>query len=64
MRDLTEREYKYGFVADIEVETITPGLNEDAIRLISAKKKGRTAPMRAEQQQRAEVVELITHDRA
>src|SRR5689334_24631826 len=31
--------YKYGFVTDIESETIPPGLSEDVIRLISAKKK-------------------------
>ncbi|HTR03354.1 MAG TPA: Fe-S cluster assembly protein SufB [Thermoanaerobaculia bacterium] len=36
--DLTEREYKAGFVTDIEAETIPPGLSEDVIRLISAKK--------------------------
>ncbi len=32
------QEYKYGFVTDIEAESIPPGLNEDIIRLISAKK--------------------------
>jgi Fe-S cluster assembly protein SufB len=36
--ELTNREYKAGFVTDIESETIPPGLNEDVIRLISAKK--------------------------
>jgi Fe-S cluster assembly protein SufB len=36
---LTSREYRYGFVTDIEAETLPPGLNEDVIRLISAKKK-------------------------
>ncbi len=30
--------YKYGFVTDIESEVVPPGLNEDVIRLISAKK--------------------------
>lgn len=30
--------YKYGFVTDIEAETAPQGLNEDIIRLISAKK--------------------------
>src|SRR5919201_6269519 len=35
---LTSQEYKWGFVTDIEQETIPPGLNEDVIRLISAKK--------------------------
>ncbi len=32
-------EYKYGFVTDVEQETIPPGLNEDVVRLISAKKE-------------------------
>jgi Fe-S cluster assembly protein SufB len=36
--ELTDREYKAGFVTDIESETIPPGLSEDVIRLISAKK--------------------------
>ena len=30
--------YGFGFVTDIESDTIPPGLNEDVIRLISAKK--------------------------
>jgi Fe-S cluster assembly protein SufB len=33
------REYKYGFTTDIEAETIPRGLNEDTIRLLSAKKE-------------------------
>lgn len=32
-------EYKYGFVTDVETESIPKGLNEDVIRLISAKKE-------------------------
>ena len=32
------QEYKYGFVSPIESETAPPGLNEDIVRLISAKK--------------------------
>ncbi len=35
---MTGQEYKYGFVTDIEQESIPPGLNEDVVRLISAKK--------------------------
>lgn len=35
---VTAGEYKYGFVTDIETETIPEGLNEDVIRLISSKK--------------------------
>ena len=34
-----KREYRYGFVTDVETESVAPGLNEDVIRLISAKKK-------------------------
>ena len=30
--------YKYGFVTDIEADVVRPGLSEDTIRLISAKK--------------------------
>ncbi len=36
--ELTDREYKAGFVTDIESETIPAGLSEDVIRLISSKK--------------------------
>jgi len=32
-------EYRYGFTTDIESETIPKGVNEDVVRLISAKKK-------------------------
>src|SRR5262247_2096387 len=35
---LANRDYKWGFVSDIEADTLPPGLNEDVIRLISAKK--------------------------
>lgn len=37
--EVTQGEYKYGFVSDIETESIAKGLSEDVIRLISAKKK-------------------------
>jgi len=30
--------YKYGFVTDIEADSLPPGLNEDTVRFISAKK--------------------------
>lgn len=39
LNDVTESDYKYGFVTDVETETIGKGLNEDVIRLISAKKE-------------------------
>ncbi len=35
---LATQEYKYGFYTDIEADTVSAGLNEDTIRLISAKK--------------------------
>jgi Fe-S cluster assembly protein SufB len=35
---LVNKEYKYGFVTDIEADTAPKGLNEDIVRLISAKK--------------------------
>ncbi len=38
IQDLTNRAYSAGFVTDIESEQVPPGLNEDIIRLISAKK--------------------------
>ena len=38
IESLVNREYQYGFVTEIEADTIAPGLNEDVIRLISSKK--------------------------
>ena len=35
---LTSQDYKYGFVTDIEADTVPRGLNEDVIRQISALK--------------------------
>src|SRR5437667_11652594 len=35
---LVNREYAYGFVTDVETDTVPPGLNEEIIRAISAKK--------------------------
>ncbi|MCB9945487.1 MAG: Fe-S cluster assembly protein SufB [Geminicoccaceae bacterium] len=37
--DYSGKEYKYGFVTDIESELAPKGLSEDTVRLISAKKK-------------------------
>ncbi len=39
LHEITQSDYKYGFSTDIETEVIPVGLNEDVIRLISAKKK-------------------------
>jgi Fe-S cluster assembly protein SufB len=38
VQDLARREYKYGFFTDIESDTVPPGLSEEIIRFISAKK--------------------------
>lgn len=38
IKDITSQEYKYGFTTDVETDIIPTGLNEDVIRLISAKK--------------------------
>jgi Fe-S cluster assembly protein SufB len=38
IEQLASKEYKWGFVTEIEVETAPRGLNEDIIRFISAKK--------------------------
>jgi len=35
---LISQEYKQGFVTDLEADTIPPGLSEDVVRIISAKK--------------------------
>ena len=38
LSDITNKEYEYGFVTDIDTDIIPKGLNEEVIRLISAKK--------------------------
>jgi Fe-S cluster assembly protein SufB len=35
---LVNREYQHGFVTDVEADQLPPGLNEDVVRAISAKK--------------------------
>ena len=39
VEQLVSREYKYGFVTDIEQETAAVGLSEETVRFISAKKE-------------------------
>ena len=39
IRDLAQREYKWGFTTPVQEERVPRGLNEDVIRLISAKKE-------------------------
>jgi Fe-S cluster assembly protein SufB len=36
--EVTNQDYKYGFVTDVEVDEVPLGLDEDRIRMISAKK--------------------------
>ena len=36
--EISEKEYKYGFVTDIESDSLPPGLNEDIVRAISKRK--------------------------
>ncbi len=38
IEELASKEYKYGFVSEIESDTVPVGLSEDVIRMISAKK--------------------------
>jgi len=38
IQELTDQEYKYGFVTDIEADSLPKGLNEDIIKQLSAKK--------------------------
>src|SRR5438046_1983111 len=39
IQELADREYKYGFVTDVEADALPRGLSEEIVRLISAKKK-------------------------
>ncbi|MGZ5475221.1 MAG: Fe-S cluster assembly protein SufB, partial [Thermoanaerobaculia bacterium] len=38
IQEIAKQEYKYGFVTDIESDVVPPGLNEEIVRTISAKK--------------------------
>ena len=38
IEDLATQDYKYGFVTDVEADTVPRGLNEDTVRQISARK--------------------------
>ena len=39
INDITDNEYKYGFVSNIEVEEFPKGLNEEIVRMISKRKE-------------------------
>src|SRR5690606_40807249 len=38
LADLVKQKYRHGFVTDIEQDSLPPGLDEDVVRFISAKK--------------------------
>lgn len=38
LENITESEYKYGFVSDIDIEEFPKGLNEEVVKMISARK--------------------------
>jgi len=38
LESFAEKEYEHGFITDIEMDILPPGLNEDTVRFISAKK--------------------------
>ena len=38
VREVAEQKYEFGFTTDVHTEVIEKGLNEDVVRLISAKK--------------------------
>jgi len=38
---LANQEYKWGFVTPIDADTVPPGLSEETVRFISAKKASR-----------------------
>ena len=42
VHEVAEQQYNYGWVTYIESDIIPPGLNEDVVRFISAKKKYKT----------------------
>ena len=39
LQELADSDYKYGFVSNIEADTLPPGLNEETVAFISAKKE-------------------------
>ena len=38
IEQLANQDYKYGFVTDVDAEAVPPGLNEEIVRMISARK--------------------------
>ena len=46
LEELTQQEYKYGFVTDIESDTLPAGLDESVVRTISERKQDEVAIQR------------------
>lgn len=38
IENITEGEYKYGFVSNLDIEEFPKGLNEEIVKMISARK--------------------------
>ena len=38
LKEMTQRGYKYGFISNIDSDSAPPGLSEDIVRFIAAKK--------------------------
>ena len=36
LKEYTEKDYPYGFITEIETDSLPPGLNEDVVKAISA----------------------------
>ena len=53
---LEDNQYKYGFTTDVESETFAKGLNEEVVRAISKKKKGRVL------NNNSQIIDLIKND--
>jgi Fe-S cluster assembly protein SufB len=39
IEEFARQDYKFGFITDVEQDLVPPGLSEDVVRLISAKKE-------------------------
>ena len=61
IENLVRNDYKYGFVTEVETESVPPGLNEDIIRLISAEEERAGVHARVAPQG---LSTLADHDRA
>ena len=51
VRQVAEQKYEFGFTTDVHTEIIPVGLNEDIVRLISAKLSGYLVLCRSDGQQ-------------